>query len=182
MTVHKCDWDQANAIVWNWDWVREFPSVMCKQLLHQGPGYFVGWATLTADEFLRLSLRDQGPSACLTPPGESHALVAVLARMAGRGWTFGRLASDDPAPATVPRDPGWFEKCAALDAAFDPGRMGPLAIHPRRGEKGRVAAVEGTSVEHQVDAVGAHEVYEGQHRALVLAKKMLDGSLPPGWQ
>jgi hypothetical protein len=48
MQIDLCSAGQLNAIVWKWEWVKDFPSELCKQLLHQGHGYWVGWATITS--------------------------------------------------------------------------------------------------------------------------------------
>jgi len=57
-----------------------------------------------------------------------------------------------------------------LEAAFAPVIMGPLAIHPRQGSK------------HHVEQPGVfdpsvHEVFEVQHRAQIMAKKLRVGTL-----
>lgn len=174
MRVHRCDIWERSRIVWNWDWVKDFPSCLCKELLRTDGEYYVGWADVDdADEFLSLQLRDQPPSRCLTPGGESHALRDVVARLDERGWTFAGLAGDDPPRSELPRNPAWFARCAELLGAFDSGLMGPLAIHPRLGLKHAVG-------DGDVFDPSAHEIYEGQHRALVLAKKLLEGTA--AWQ
>jgi hypothetical protein len=162
MQIDRCSAAQISAIVWKWEWIKDFPAELCKQLLHQGHGYWVGWATISsADEFLALQLRDHDASKCLTPPGESHRLRDIIDRMNAKGWTFEKLADDALDLGNVKRDINWFKKLLDLDRKFEVAKMGPLALHPREGLKERAPALE------------ALEVYEGLHRALVLAQRLL---------
>lgn len=171
MKVERWDQKVRESVVWNWDWVKDFPGILCKQLLWPDDGYFAGWATFDGpEEFLTLQLRDHGPSKCLTPAGCSHQLGDVLKRMDENHWTFDRLASDDISQEEVRRNQDWFQKCVDLEAKFDVAKLGLLAVHPREGFKER-------ALKDGIFDAAHHEIYEGLHRALILAKKLRDKAI-----
>jgi hypothetical protein len=171
MRVHKCDIWEKSRIVWNWEWVKDFPSCMCKELLRHDGEYFVGLAEIdSVDEYLALQLRDQSKSKCLTPNDQSRQMRHILDRMTDQDWTFEKLAGGSLSTVDVEREPVWFEKCKYLDENFDLDIMGPLAVHPRIGSKNNVK-------QGDVYDPSVHEIYEGQHRALVLAKKLVKQEL-----
>ena len=167
MQIRRCDRDEIAELLWDWTEVKHFPGILCKELLRQEPHYFVAWATIaSAEQFLSLMIRDQSVSRRLTPAGsnhEQHQLRSVIHRMNEHGWTFKSLAHGEE----LSQDgPGWFSKFNAL-ADFNQEQMGLLAIHPRTGLKG----IDGEYGEERTPA--SHEIYEGQHRALTLAWKMI---------
>jgi hypothetical protein len=80
-------------------------------------------------------------------------------------WTFEELAADTPDLRGVKRDLGWFRGCVELEKRFDLAQISPLTIHPREGLK------------EKAPAPGSLEIYEGLHRALILAHKLVLGQL-----
>ncbi len=64
----------------------------------------------------------------------------------------------------LPREqhhPEWFEKCIAIDEAFDYSRFGFLAL------------AHATESERKQSPRGTFYIYDGVHRTLVLAKRLL---------
>ena len=171
MQATKSTFEERIALVRHWPRVHDYTGALLKALLNQKPNYWTGWITsLSQAEFLSLQLRDQGSSKCLTPAGASHALSDVVKLMKHNGWTFSSLASEDLDTNQVPRNPEWFMSCAEIYADFDMSKLGDLAVHPRKGFK-KIAVQDGKYIPSY------HEIYEGQHRALVFAQKLLDGEV-----
>jgi hypothetical protein len=74
-----------------------------------------------------------------------------------------RLAVLERPPSV--HNPGWFERCIEMDAAFEYERFG------------RVAVVLPTDSERRQSLFGSFYIYDGVHRTLVLAKRLLSGQI-----
>jgi hypothetical protein len=171
MKIEPCTPGQLSGIVWKWEWVKDFPAVLCKELLHQGAGYRIGWATIeTAGDLFALKIRDQKPVKRLLDAAPSHCLGEVVQQMINKNWTFQQLVDE----AADKETKEWFAKCVVRESDFSLDKMGPLAIHPRKGLKENAPDLK-SSV--KVTDLNPFEFYEGQHRALVLAKKLLEGGI-----
>ena len=169
--LRKLGKDEVAEILWDWNHSQHFLSCLFKELVRHDGEYYAAEARIeSVEDFLSLMLRDQGPSRCLTPEGASHRLLDVIGRMNEQEWTFESLAIGGECVDIAGRDRGWYQKCVNLDPSFDLHKMGLLAVHPRSGSKHQ------TGEEDNLVA-SAHEIYEGQHRALVLAKKLVMGEM-----
>jgi len=110
----------------------------------------------TEDEFLRLVWQAIPETRPLTPKAQPRSLKDCASRLALFDWNFEALVRDD-----FP----WFQKCTDIDLAFDFGKVGWIAVTP-------LVAGEQKETPH-----GSYYIYDGVHKSIVLAKRILRGEL-----
>ncbi len=88
----------------------------------------------------------------LTPVGQPRTIRDCAERLRVYDWSFARL-----------RDAGfpWFEKCVEIDSAFDYAKFGWVALVPTNED------------ERQESPTGTYYVFDGVHKTMVLAKKLM---------
>lgn len=115
-------------------------------------------ATLgTGEAFLSLVWQSTEKTRPLTPVGAPRTLRDCVARLHVYNWSFLRL-----------RDTGypWFDTCVALDQEFDYGKFGWVALVPLNDH------------ERRESPSGTYYVFDGVHKTLVLAKKLVRQEVP----
>lgn len=110
------------------------------------------------ESFLSLIWQEIDATRLLTPADEPRTLKEIGSRM--QAWHgFSQLASALDLPKNQ-HDPAWFERCIPIDTAFDYTRFGWISVaHPTDGER-------------RQSPRGSFYIYDGVHRALVLAKRL----------
>ena len=129
----------------------------------QAPGNLFMISLEDEASFLSLIWQESDPARLLTPPSQPRTLRDVAGRMVDNSWTFASLSTFIGRPSTQ-HDPTWFERCKRIDSNFDFDQFDFLAI---------VAAND--SERHQSPA-GSFYIFDGIHRALVLAHRVLAGN------
>lgn len=109
--------------------------------------------------FLSLIWQESHPSRLLTPNGQPRTLRDVGERLI-RGYTFESLTKPLGLPPSQ-HDPKWFERCVRIDAAFDFNQFGCIAV------------VAANDKERKQSPSGSFYLFDGMHRTLVLAKRLL---------
>ncbi|MFB0517637.1 MAG: hypothetical protein ACETWG_13705 [Candidatus Neomarinimicrobiota bacterium] len=120
--------------------------------------YFVRFQD--AERFLALIWPEVEGGRILTPPDEPRTLKDVANRMIYSDWTFEDLNQDLGLPLDE-HDPELFVKSLYLDENFDYDKFGMLIIAPS------------TQEEREQSTDGSFYIYDGFHRGLVLAKRLL---------
>lgn len=120
------------------------------------PGTVAVLTLETPDEFLSLIWQSGTATRPLAPEGEPRSLLDCAGRLAAVGWSF---------KALVERGYGWFEKCVAIDRAFDRSKFGWIVVTPP-------VFSEINETPH-----GTIYVFDGVHKSIVLAKKLLRDEL-----
>ncbi len=110
----------------------------------------------TEGDFLGLVWQSVEATRPLTPPGQPRSLQDCAFQLRHFQWTFNSL---------VLAGYEWFQKCVAIDGAFDLEKFGWVAVTP-------LVAGELRETPH-----GSHYVYDGVHKSIVLAKRLLRGEL-----
>ena len=105
-----------------------------------------------ADEFFSLVWQAVSDTRALAPAGQPRSLLDCGSRLASFSWSFRSLVSDGHQ---------WFQKCIDIDEGFDPAKVGLIAITPLLAD------------EQRVTPHGSYYVYDGVHKSIVLAKKLL---------
>lgn len=106
----------------------------------------------TEDEFLRLVWQAVDETRPLTPKAQPRSVKDCAFRLRFFGWSF---------EALVGHGFPWFQKCADIDLAFDFGKVGWIAVTP-------LLAGEQKETPH-----GSYYIYDGVHKSIVLAKRLL---------
>ncbi len=106
----------------------------------------------TENEFLDLVWQAVPATRPLTPQGHPRSLRDCASRLASVGWSFEALVE-----AGYP----WFQTCNIIDRAFDIDKVGCVAVTP-------LVATEAQDTPH-----GTYYVYDGVHKSIVLAKRLL---------
>ncbi len=102
--------------------------------------------------FLRLIWQSNSETRPLSLVGQARTLKDCAERLESYDWSFKRLAHEHD---------DWFRRCQEIDHRFDFGRFGYLWVaEPTNGE--RIKTPNGTFY-----------VYDSNHKAIVLAKKLL---------
>jgi hypothetical protein len=112
--------------------------------------------------FLSLIWQESDPARLLTPGGTPRTLRDVVLRFRQAEYTFESLTQ----PRGLPREqhhPEWFRPCVEIDRGFDFDKFGWVAL---------VAANDG---ERSQSPHGTFYLYDGTHKTLVLAKRLLAG-------
>ena len=126
------------------------------RLLHEmeQPGeMFLGILT-TRDEFLKLVWQSINATRALTPARQPRTLGDCASRLSTFGWEFQRL---------VQAGFEWFRRCVDIDKAFDYGKVGLVALTPLNES------------ERRETPAGNYYIYDGVHKSIVLAKRLLRG-------
>lgn len=111
----------------------------------------------TQDDFLRLIWQSVQSTLSLAPPGQPRTLRACASRLDRFSWDFSSLTEQAPA---------WFRECVAIDRNFSYEAFGLLAI------------VEANAHELRETPDGTFYIFDGVHRSIVLAKRLLRGQTP----
>src|SRR5713226_3379394 len=108
----------------------------------------------TREEFLRLVWQSTDATRPLTPVGEARTLFDCASRLSKFGREFQPL---------VQAGFEWFRRCVDIDAAFDYGKVGLVALTPLNEQEKRETLA------------GNYYIYDGVHKSIVLAKRLLRG-------
>ena len=112
------------------------------------------------ERFLSLTWPEADGSRLLTPTDEGRTLGEVAARLLVNKWTFEKLTAD-LGLSPVEHDPDYFGKCRYMDDEFDYERFGTLMLAPVTDE------------EREQSPEGSFFIFDGVHRCLTLAKRLL---------
>ena len=116
------------------------------------PGQYTLLALHEAGDFLSLIWQSVDETHALAPVGSPRTLRDCADRLRGFNWSF---------PDLINSGHQWFEQCVDIDDAFDISKFGCLALmHP-------------TSNELQSTPSGTYYIYDGVHKSIVYAKKLL---------
>jgi hypothetical protein len=118
------------------------------------PGEMFLGRLATKAEFLKLVWQAISDTRPLTPLGEPRTLFDCASRLSAFGWEFQRLVQAGFA---------WFRPCVDIDKAFDYGKVGLVALTPLNESEIRETAR------------GNYYIYDGVHKSIVLAKRLLRG-------
>jgi hypothetical protein len=108
----------------------------------------------TREEFLRLVWQSIDATRPLTPVGAPRTLLDCACRLSTFGWEF---------QALVQAGFEWFRPCADIDKAFDYDKVGLVALTPL------------SESERRETTAGSYYIYDGVHKSIVLAKRLLRG-------
>lgn len=114
------------------------------------------------DSFLSLIWQESDPARLLTPSGHSRTLREVAERVVRKNWTFEEL-SGDLGKSETQHHPKWFDPCARINREFDYAQFGWLALVPA------------TDNERLQSPFGSFYLFDGMHKSLVLATRLLRG-------
>jgi hypothetical protein len=119
--------------------------------------------------FLSLIFEERPGTRILTPGiGRPRTLLDVAERIRDHKHTFDNLARNHQCSLND-INPEFFAKCAAIEANFDFKRFGRLIL------------VHANNDERKQTPHGSFYIHDGNHRALILAKKVVvDGERFPG--
>lgn len=106
------------------------------------------------ESFYSLIWQDIPKTKFLTPPGNPRTLHDVAQRLVGLKTTFNKLCADSS---------DWFVKCQEIDAKFSYSHLGWVII------------VEPNNREKEQTPKGTYYIYDGVHKTLVLAKRLILG-------
>src|SRR6266851_2524280 len=118
------------------------------------PGEMFLGRLATKAEFLKLVWQSISDTRPLTPVGEPRTLFDCANRLSTCGWEFQPL---------VHAGFEWFRRCVDIDAAFDYGKVGLVALTPLNEQEKRETLA------------GNYYIYDGVHKSIVLAKRLLRG-------
>ncbi len=112
--------------------------------------------------FLSLIWQESPPARLLTPEGQSRTLLDVSTRLIQKGYTFEKLSRDLGLSANQ-HQPEWFARCIHIDTGFDFAHFGWIAVvYPKDSER-------------EQSPTGSFYIFDGVHKTLVLAKRLLKG-------
>lgn len=114
--------------------------------------------------FLSLVWHARDDSRILTPEGEPRTLLDVARRVINNHYSFNDLSSNLGFNSEK-HNPRWFDECKRIDDNFDITKFGWLALTPA------------TENELRSSSKGTFYIYDGTHKSLVLAKRLLDKSI-----
>jgi hypothetical protein len=114
--------------------------------------------------FLSLIWQEINPTRLLTPWGQPRTLGDVAGRMIEHSWTFSSL-SRPMGLMPMFHDPAAFESFEALNAGFDISKFDFIAVTPANDS------------ERRQSPNGTYYIYDGVHRALVFAYRVLSGQM-----
>ena len=108
----------------------------------------------TKEEFFKLVWQSGDATRPLTPVGEPRTLFDCASRLPTFGGEFQTL---------VQAGFDWFRRCVDIDAAFDYGKVGLVALTILNEQEKRETPE------------GNYYIYDGVHKSIVLAKRLLRG-------
>jgi hypothetical protein len=126
----------------------------------KAPGSLFLFTLEDEKSFLSLIWQEISPTRLLTPWGQPRILCEVAGRMIEHSWTFSSLARPMGLMPTH-HDPAAFESFEVLDARFDISKFDFIAVTPANDSEKRQSPS------------GTYYIYDGVHRALVLAHRVL---------
>jgi hypothetical protein len=126
------------------------------------PGNLFFFTLEDEKSFLSLIWQEINPTRLLTPWGQPRTLGDVAGRMIELSWTFSSLSRPMGLMPTY-HDPAAFESFKALDAGFDISKFDFIAVTPANDSEKRQSPS------------GTYYIYDGVHRALVLAHRVMNG-------
>jgi len=128
----------------------------------KAPGDLFLFTLEDEQSFLSLIWQEIDPTRLLTPRGQPRTLADVAGRMIANSWTFSSLCHP---MGQVPTHhaPGAFESYRALDADFDFSKFDFIAVTPAKES------------ERRQSPSGTYYIYDGVHRSLVLAHRVMNG-------
>lgn len=112
------------------------------------------------ESFFSLIWQEINDSRLLTPKGESRRLLDVAERFIANKYSFEQL-SKFTGMAPDQHNPEWFKKCIPINSDFKYANFGLITI---------VSANDG---ERKQCPKGSFYIYDGIHKSLVLATKLL---------
>ncbi|MBI3153583.1 MAG: hypothetical protein HYZ21_15725 [Chloroflexi bacterium] len=110
--------------------------------------------------FLSLIWQEIDATRILTPTKEPRTLFDVATRLIKSGYTFEGL-NKDLGLGRNQHQPEWFSSCITIDAEFDFTQFGWIAL------------VAATDNERTQSPNGSFYIFDGVHKTLVLAKRLL---------
>jgi hypothetical protein len=116
----------------------------------------------SASDLLSLIWQETDPARLLTPGGRPRTLRDVATRLLQRRHSFDSLSRDIGLPRGE-HHPEWFERCVTIDGAFEFCKFGWVVVEPPNED------------ERRQSPHGSLYLFDGNHRALVLAKRLLTG-------
>jgi hypothetical protein len=118
------------------------------------------------DEYSYLSLiwHVINDSRLLTPQGQPRTLRDVAQRLIDNNFSFSALSSN-LSLSSGQHNPRWFDECKRIDDNFDINKFGWIAV------------TLATEDELRSSPTGTFYIYDGTHKSLVLAKRLLDKSI-----
>ncbi len=128
----------------------------------KAPGNLFLFTLEDEKSFLSLIWQEIDPTRLLTPWGEPRTLGDVAGRMIEHSWTFSSLCRPMGLMPTL-HDPTAFGSFEALDAGFDISKFDLIAVTPANDSEKRQSPS------------GTYYIYDGVHRALVLAHRVMSG-------
>jgi hypothetical protein len=128
------------------------------RLIHQieQPGKMFVLSVNVEDHFLRLVWQSIDEARPLVPVGFPRTLRDCATRLDLFDWQFRTL---------VESGYPWFERCVTIDESFDYSKLGWIAVTPLDDR------------EKRDNPDGTYYIYDGVHKSLVLAKKLLRSEL-----
>ena len=133
-------------------------SRIYRLLYEQNPVY----ATVieTQEEFLKLIFHEGCPSRLLTPAEQPRSLEDVVNRMENMNLTFETL-THDLSHDRYYHHPEWFSQCVQINSAFTYDYFSPIFL------------TDSTDLELFQTPGSPFHIYDGTHRSLVLAWKII---------
>jgi len=122
----------------------------------QGPGQMYVLSLPDTTAFFGLVWQSINDARPLVPLGQPRTLRDCASRLAAFEWRFDKLVE-----AGYP----WFRKCVEIDSVFDYSNFSWMALTPCN------------SSELQETPVGTYYIYDGVHKSIVLAKKLLKSEI-----
>jgi hypothetical protein len=126
----------------------------------KGPGTLFLFMIKDEQSFLSLVWQESDYTRLLTPLGQPRTLADVTDRMIKNSWTFASLSNPMGLPLTQ-HDPAALRSFEAIDSAFDFSKFGFVAVMPA------------SDSEKRQSPSGTFYIYDGVHRSLVLAHRVL---------
>jgi len=120
------------------------------------PGKLFVGVLSTSTELFRLVWQSIEAARPLVPVDEPRTLLDCATRLEPFGWSF---------EALVGQGYPWFEKCVRIDQSFDYSKLGCIAVTP-------LVEAEGNG-----NPRGSYYIYDGVHKSIVLAKRLLQREL-----
>jgi len=114
------------------------------------------------ESFLSLIWQEIDASRLLTPKNESRCLKDVANRFIKKNYSFTKLSNSMGLPPSK-HNPKWFQKCNQMYQSFDYEKFGVITVVPAN------------DIERAQSPEGTFYVYDGIHKSLVLAVKLLEG-------
>jgi len=116
------------------------------------------------DTFYSLIWHEIDATRILTPANRPRTLYDIANRIAENKYTFTQLAQN-MGQQNSEHCPKWFKNCVLINAQFDFSKFGWITL------------VLANDQERRQSPEGTFYIYDGAHKTLVLAKKLLLGEI-----